>query len=76
MSDGTIRDYVDIYGNKIYPRSHSDAIIVGDQTLTEYLENIELGIVQQLVLKSPSGKLFTLGATDEGKITLSEVHKE
>ena len=46
--DGTIRDFEDMYGGKVYPRTHSDAVIVGEQTLTEYLENQETVVLQNI----------------------------
>ena len=74
--DGTIRQFEDMYGNKIYPNTHSDAVTVGDQTLTEYLENMETAIVDHLLIRSPNGTLFKIGATDEGKFELLQIQED
>lgn len=74
--DGTIRQLKDMYDNDIYPNTHSDAVIVGDQTLTEYLANMETAIVDNLLIRSPNGTLFKLGATDEGKFELLEINED
>ena len=49
--DGTIRQFEDMYGNNIYPKTHSDAVKVEKQTLTEYLENMETVIVDHLLIR-------------------------
>ena len=74
--DGTIRQFEDMYGNKIYPNTHSDAVKVGNQTLTEYLENMETVIVDHLLIRSPNGTLFKIGATDEGKFELLQIQED
>lgn len=71
--DGTIRDFEDMYGGKIYPRTHSDAVLVGDGTLTEYLQNMETTVVDHLLIRSPNGTLFKIGATDDGKFQLLQI---
>lgn len=74
--DGTIRQFEDMYGNNIYPKTHSDAVKVGNQTLTEYLENMETVIVDHLLIRSPNGTLFKIGATDEGKFELLQIQED
>lgn len=74
--DGTIRDFEDMYGGKVYPRTHADAVIVGEQTLSEYLENQETVVVDNLIIKSPNGTKFKIGATDEGKFQLLQIFED
>lgn len=70
---GVIKQFEDMYGNKIYPNTHSDAVKIGDTNLTEYLQNMETAIVDHLLIRSPNGTLFKIGATDEGKFQLLQI---
>ena len=71
--DGTIRELKDMYDNTIYPKTNSDAVMVGEQSLSEYLQNMETTIVDHLLIRSPNGTLFKLCATNEGKFQLKQI---